>query len=92
MNATLEFPWVLNAPLVITTTTLPPFYVGVPYGPVQLTATGGSGPDTWSVPDAANFPLPAGVTLSAAGVLSGTPSGTVGQTGNSKVEVADQAG
>jgi uncharacterized protein (TIGR03437 family) len=44
--------------------------VGTAYGPVTLTAAGGTGgPYTWT---AAN--LPTGLTLSAAGVLSGTPS------------------
>jgi uncharacterized protein (TIGR03437 family) len=49
---------------------LPLGTVGSLYGPVTLTATGGTGgPYTWS---AAN--LPPGMTLSAGGVLSGTPS------------------
>jgi uncharacterized protein (TIGR03437 family) len=40
------------------------------YGPVTLTATGGTGgPYTWSATN-----LPAGMTLSALGVVSGTPS------------------
>ncbi len=44
--------------------------VGAAYGPVTLTAAGGTGgPYTWSATN-----LPAGLTLSAAGVLSGNPT------------------
>ncbi len=44
--------------------------VGSSYGPVTLTAVGGSGgPYTWSATN-----LPAGMTLSASGVLSGSPT------------------
>ena len=49
---------------------LPLGTVGAVYGPVTLTATGGTGsPHTWSAVN-----LPPGMTLSAGGVLSGTPS------------------
>jgi uncharacterized repeat protein (TIGR01451 family) len=44
--------------------------VGVPYS-VTLTATGGTTPYTWAVNSGT---LPAGLTLSSAGVLSGTPT------------------
>ena len=44
--------------------------VGTAYGPVTLTASGGTGgPYTWSATN-----LPAGITLSPAGALGGTPS------------------
>ncbi|MHB8800362.1 MAG: Ig domain-containing protein, partial [Thermoanaerobaculia bacterium] len=46
---------------------------GVAYGPVTLTQTGGVGTVTYGVTTGA---LPAGVTLSSAGVLSGTPTVT----------------
>ena len=49
---------------------LPRPMAGVAYSQT-LTATGGTAPYTWSV-DAGT--LPAGITLSSAGVLSGTPS------------------
>ena len=53
----------------ITQTSVPGGTVGSNYGPVTLTASGGSGSYTWS----ARF-LPPGITISAAGVLSGVPS------------------
>lgn len=53
--------------------------VGSPYPATQLTATGGGGGYVWS-----GQGLPAGMTLSAAGVLGGTPSaaGTYNVTAN----------
>lgn len=55
---------------------LPAGTVGAAYGPVTLTATGGTGgPYTWSAQN-----LPPGLALSSAGVLSGTPS-TDGSSG-----------
>ena len=51
-----------------------------------LTATGGTPPYSWSV---ASGSLPAGVTLSAAGVISGTP--TAYGTNSFTVQVADSA-
>src|SRR5579872_2637172 len=45
--------------------------VGVAYPATQFTAAGGTQPYTWSVSAGA---LPAGLTLSAAGLLSGTPA------------------
>ncbi|MGM5069821.1 Ig domain-containing protein [Rhodococcus qingshengii] len=55
--------------LVISTTSLPAGKVGVAYEQT-LTATGGEGTLTWSKTGT----LPAGLTLSSAGVLSGTPT------------------
>lgn len=56
----------------VSTTTLPSAAVGKAYSQ-QLTATGGSGSGTWAV---SGGTLPAGVSLSAAGLLSGTPTAT----------------
>jgi Putative Ig domain len=62
---------------VSTTFPAPPTaFVGTPYS-VTLTATGGTTPYTWSVNAGT---LPAGLTLSAAGVLSGTPTTTGSST------------
>lgn len=55
----------------ITPTLLPLGTAGTAYGPVTFTATGGSfnQPYTWT-----SSPLPAGLTLSSEGMLSGTPT------------------
>ena len=64
---------VVNAPtLKITATSLANEVVGKTYS-TQLTLTGGVAPYTWSVASGGGT-LPTGVTLSAAGVLSGTPA------------------
>jgi hypothetical protein len=44
---------------------------GVIYGPITLTEKDGRGPFTW---DLVGGSLPSGVTLSAMGVISGTPT------------------
>jgi beta-glucanase (GH16 family) len=55
----------------VTTTALPGATVGVGYS-TPLAATGGVTPYTWSTTGT----LPAGLTLSPSGVISGTPSAT----------------
>src|SRR5580704_6660532 len=57
-------------PLTITTTQLPNGQLNLPYN-ASLSATGGSPPYTWSVGGG----LPPGLSLSPAGVISGTPTG-----------------
>jgi len=65
----------VNAPVIaISPTTVPPGTVNVPYGSVNLTASGGTAPYTY----AHSGTLPNGMSLSSAGVLSGTPT----QAGN----------
>ena len=66
----------MNPPpaLTIATATLPAAVMGTAYPQTQLQATGGVQPYTWSVPPGT---LPAGLTLSSAGVISGTPTGLV---------------
>jgi hypothetical protein len=59
--------------LAISTATLSPGTVSSVYG-VTLAATGGVGAYTWSLSPAT--PLPAGLSLSSSGVISGTPSAT----------------
>ena len=79
-----------NAPASTTITTTSPLAagtVGTAYGPVTLAATGGTAPYTWTV--AAGSALPAGLTLSSAGVISGTP--TTAETANFTVLVTDSA-
>jgi hypothetical protein len=76
---------VVNAanPPTITTTTLPGGTVGQPYNQT-LQATGGIGALTWTVTGGA---LPAMLSLSPAGVISGTP--TTAGTANFTVRAAD---
>jgi parallel beta-helix repeat protein len=57
-------------PLVITTTSLPTGTVGTPYS-ATLAASGASTPYSWSL---ASGRLPRGLSLSSAGVISGTPN------------------
>jgi uncharacterized protein (TIGR03437 family) len=60
----------VNAPTVtVTTSGLVPGVQSVAYPATTLTASGGKGPYTWSA-----TALPAGMSLSAAGVLTGTPT------------------
>ena len=61
---------VLPPPVTITTATLKPAVQGVPYSDT-LRATGGTGSYTWSRTAGS---LPAGLTLSGGGVISGTPT------------------
>ncbi|MGC2743002.1 MAG: putative Ig domain-containing protein, partial [Candidatus Angelobacter sp.] len=57
-------------PLVITTTSLADGVIGVPYTQT-LSVTGGNANYTWTL---SNGTLPAGLTLSTSGVISGTPT------------------
>jgi hypothetical protein len=70
-------------PLNITTTSLPAATVATLYGQT-LAATGGTTPYTWSL---AAGTLPAGLSLSSGGVLSGTP--TTAGTSSFTVRVTD---
>lgn len=58
--------------------------VGTAYPSFQFTATGGTTPYTWTATG-----LPAGLTLSTAGLLSGTP--TAGGSFNVTVTVTDSS-
>jgi len=61
------------AELIIDTTSLPMGRVGDAYGPVALTASGGTPPYTWSA--SVNPALPAGLQFDAnTGTISGVPS------------------
>lgn len=80
--AQVTFTLVINGALTITSGSPPAGEVGVPYS-FQFTATGGSGNYSWSVTAGT---LPAGLTLSAAGLLSGTPT-AAGTSANITVTV-----
>ncbi len=78
---------VLDA-VVVTTMTVPNGVEGTAYAPTQLAATGGTGMGfMWSVSAGA---LPAGLTLSASGLLSGTP--TANGTFDFTARVVDSSG
>jgi CHRD domain-containing protein/putative Ig domain-containing protein len=74
-----------QAPLAISTTTLVNGSVGVAYSQ-SLTATGGVAPYTWTIDTGT---LPAGLSLNAAGTISGTP--TAAGTASFTVRVTDSA-
>jgi uncharacterized protein (TIGR03437 family) len=62
-------------PLVITApTSLASGTVGTAYGPVNFTASGGTGGYTWS----SGSGMPPGLSISSAGVLNGTPTSSGG--------------
>jgi len=70
VNGTHSYTVVINPAVTITTTALPGGTVGTAYNQT-ISATGGTGALTFSVPGAS---LPSGLTLSTTGVLSGTPT------------------
>ena len=72
-------------PLSITTTSLPAGQTAVAYS-TTLAATGGTAPYSWSVKTGT---LPAGLSLSTAGVIAGTP--TTAGAANVTVQVSDSA-
>jgi hypothetical protein len=90
-NATKALALTINPaaamPLSITTESLPMGTVGTAYSHT-LVATGGTAPYRWSV--AMGSSVPAGLTLSASGVLSGTP--TVAGTSNVTIQLGDSRG
>src|SRR6202035_2114582 len=73
LTATDALSITVVAPLAVTTASLPDGIVGSPYSQT-LTAAGGTEPYTWSVIPGTGS-LPPGLTLSATGVISGTPAG-----------------
>ena len=76
-------PPIPASPLVISPAALPAAVIGVSYS-ATLTAVGGQQPFTWAL---ASGTLPPGLSISAAGVISGAPT-TLGTT-NFKVQVTD---
>jgi large repetitive protein len=81
---------VTYATLSVTTTALPNGVLNAVYAPLTLAATGGSNSSanyTWSWAAASGSSLPAGLVLSPAGVISGTP--TAGGTFSVVITVAD---
>jgi prepilin-type N-terminal cleavage/methylation domain-containing protein len=91
-TATRPLSILVNAAPSITapaTPTLPGWATGAgAYPPVAMTVTGGTGLYTWALAAGA---LPAGLSLSAAGVISGTPTSPV-TNGPITVRVTDSVG
>ena len=79
--ATKALSITINAPLTITTSSLPSGTQNVSYS-ATLAASGGDGSYSWSLNSGT---LPAGLSLSTAGVISGTPTGTGTSTFTVKV-------
>ena len=76
---------VVNPLLSISTTTLTSGSIGVPYS-AALTAVGGVSPYTWAITSGS---LPAGLTISTSGLITGTPTASGTQTFS--VQVTDSA-
>lgn len=89
---TSTFYWKILADLVPSGPTPYTGPVSVSVGTIQLTVTGGSGsPYTWSVPASGQSgALPAGLSLSSGGAITGTP--TTAGTFNSTITVQDSSG
>lgn len=83
LACSLGKPPVPPVPLVIDPTALPAAVINIPYS-VTLKAAGGTPPYTWAM---ASGTLPTGLSISAAGVISGTPT-TLGST-TFKIQVTD---
>ncbi|HWD07453.1 MAG TPA: Ig-like domain repeat protein, partial [Actinomycetota bacterium] len=71
------------ATLAITTTSLPPGQIGSPYPGATLASSGGTGSVSWT-----QSGLPAGLTMTSGGAISGTPAGPAG-TDNLTVTATD---
>jgi hypothetical protein len=86
-SASKAFALTINTvPAITTASPLPTGTIGTSYSQT-FAVSGGTTPFTWS---ATSGTLPAGLTLSSAGVLSGTP--TTAGTSNFTIKVADAAG
>src|SRR5271157_5666469 len=87
MSATQAITITVNPPppLTITTNSLPAATIGTAYSQT-LQATGGVPSYSWSITAGS---LPAGLNLSSAGVISGTPTGTLTGAINFTVTVTD---
>jgi hypothetical protein len=83
LSCTTGRPPVPVLPLVIGPAALPAAVINTPYS-ATFTSVGGVGPFTWAL---ASGTLPPGLTISASGVISGTP--TVLGTTTFKVQVTD---
>lgn len=83
-SATKPMNGTVHQEMAIAAVTVPDGYAGSALANVQLSASGGKAPYIWAVQSGT---LPAGITLSATGLLSGTP--TTAGTSTFTIEVAD---
>jgi uncharacterized protein (TIGR03437 family) len=82
-----QLPAPVAIAITVTSIKLPPATVGAPYSQM-LTATGGTAPYTWKLDGA----LPKGLTLNAAGLLSGMPKSPQTQPVTFSVTAQDSKG
>jgi hypothetical protein len=75
-TAMKSLSFTISTPPSISTSSLPNGTVGTAYSQM-LTATGGTSPYSWTI---ASGSLPAGLTLSSNGLISGTPTAAVSST------------
>ena len=83
------FSIVIVSHVAVSAITLPSGIINTAYTNSQLAATGGATAYTWAL-SAASTPLPAGITLSSTGFISGTPTAT--GTFTPTVQVTDALG
>ena len=89
-TATAAFSLTIGAGVSINSITLPSGYQGTVYPGATFTATGGTGTGyTWTWAAASGSSVPAGLSLSTTGAISGTPTGS--GTFNVVVTVTDSA-
>lgn len=75
-----------SAPAITTASPLPEGALGIAYSQTLTASPAGTTPDTWSVSTGA---VPAGTSLSSAGVLSGTPTTITGSPFSFTARVTD---
>ncbi len=86
-TATMAYTIAVEAlPLTITTGLLPAGVVNVAYTATTITASGGTQPYSWAITG-----LPPGLTANGGGVISGTPTTSVGSPFGVIVKVTDSA-
>ncbi len=86
-SASRAFPLVIgNSTISITTSSLPDGTVNSAYGPLTMTALGGTGSYTWNASG-----LPSGLSLSSSGMLSGTPQTSSGSPFPINITATDTA-
>jgi hypothetical protein len=89
LTATKPLSILIVLPVVVTITTLPGGTIGSVYAQTTLSASGGTGPYSWTLA-AGSLRPPPGLTVSSIGALSGTPA--VAGTFIFSVVVADANG